>query len=54
MPLAPGNSLLNYRLAETIGEGGMGGVWKATGRKDFVTPEGIRVAPALQLLKDLV
>jgi predicted AAA+ superfamily ATPase len=26
----------------------------ATGRKDFVTPEGIRVAPALELLKTLV
>jgi len=26
----------------------------ATGRKDFVTPEGIRVSPALELLKDLV
>lgn len=26
----------------------------ATGRKDFVTPEGIRVAPALTLLRTLV
>ncbi len=26
----------------------------ATGRKDFVTPDGIRVAPALELLKELV
>jgi uncharacterized protein len=26
----------------------------ATGRKDFVTPEGIRVAPALELLRSLV
>ena len=26
----------------------------ATGRKDFVTPDGIRVAPALELLKDLI
>jgi hypothetical protein len=25
----------------------------ATGRKDFVTPEGIRVAPALELLRTL-
>jgi len=29
MPLAPGQSLLHYRLAEKIGEGGMGIVWKA-------------------------
>jgi hypothetical protein len=26
----------------------------AVGRKDFVTPEGIRVAPALALLSTLV
>ncbi len=26
----------------------------AAGRKDFVTPEGIRVAPALELLRTLV
>ncbi len=25
----------------------------ATGRKDYVTPDGIRVAPALELLKTL-
>jgi len=26
----------------------------ATGRKDFVSPEGIRVAPALKLLRRLI
>ena len=26
----------------------------ATGRKDFVTPEGIRVAPAVELLRTLL
>jgi hypothetical protein len=26
----------------------------AAGRKDFVTPEGIRIAPALELLRTLV
>jgi eukaryotic-like serine/threonine-protein kinase len=30
MSLAPGQTLLNFRLAEKIGEGGMGEVWKAT------------------------
>ena len=30
MPLAPGSTLLHYRLVEPIGEGGMGVVWRAT------------------------
>jgi serine/threonine protein kinase/Tol biopolymer transport system component len=33
MNLVPGSSLLHYRLAEPIGEGGMGVVWRATDTK---------------------
>ena len=29
MTLAPGQTLLHFRLAEKIGEGGMGEVWRA-------------------------
>ena len=30
MPVAPGQTLLHYRLESQIGEGGMGVVWRAT------------------------